>query len=294
MTTIEESIGYIKKEFHDFDKILSEIENGVEIEKANGNEDEHEKTLAKLIDIYTHSIQKTDKTVESLISSYKYEQLGKEVSKFCKENKDDSFETYLLAGLVDRYLNDKLNKPTLDEDSELFREEHIRYLFSVYIGYLQSHDIDEQVKHSLHNFIVLKFADSQFIRRFLSNDYNDIESLMISSPNVKHDKEKANMLAEKNYYKQLNELIDASNCDEMFDGLIREDLMEARKIKKQLEFAALGLQMDDRNIRFGVTDVDMSDYTQDIMRNASDILNKEKKEKQEEELKNTRIIFFRF
>ena len=264
MAILEEGVRSVKKELRALDKILLEIEKG--------NYD----TLIELNTFFLSAKLKTDSAIESILSSYKYDQLKEEMSKHYNTHTNDVNETLLLATLIDRTVNQRIFDKLLIDDRDSFKEEHIRYLLSVYMEYINNNDIRLGVKRALHNFMLMTFSESQYIRNYFSG--NTEEAAKISDPDEILGKLKADLVAEKEYYNKLNSLIRSTNNDEMFEGLIKEDLLEAKKIKTQLEFAALCLQMEDRNIQYPVSAVEMSDYTRDLMLKASQVAKEFQKE----------------
>ncbi len=258
MAMLEEGVRSVRKELRTLDKMLIEIEKG--------NYDPILEMNAFFLSVKT----KTDNAIEGIISSYKYEQLQEKIKKYYNTHANDVNETLLLATLIDRTVNQRIVDKILVDDRDSFKEEHIRYLLSVYMKYINSSNMRLGIRRALHNFMLMTFSESQYIRDYFSGNADEADK--VSNPDRVFGSLTANLLAEKEYYSKLNSLIKSTNGDEMFEGLIKEDLLEAKKIKTQLEFAALCLQMEERNIKYPVSSIEMSDYTKDLMTKAANLV----------------------
>ena len=119
----------------------------------------------------------------------------------------------------------------------------------------------------------LDLIQSEMVRLLFSEDYD--KTLKISDPN-KSLGQFANEAALDTYYKRLNILIKESNSFEMFEDVHKKDDFNAKKKMYMLEFVALCNQMIDRDIIYPTTEEEISDFTQDILIEASEVTNEYK------------------
>ena len=264
MTILEEGYKSFRKEYRALDKLLSEIEKG------------NYESITEFEAFFLSAKLKTDSAIDTLLSTFSFPQLEEEMYNMFKRNAQDATETFLLASLIDSKINSRIHSSLSLEDRTSFREEHARYLFAIYMYYVKNSNMREQVKKDLHSFMLITLAESQFIRNNFSGNYE--EAMKLSDPDNYFGPIKANLVAEKEYFDQLNKLINSTNGDEMFEGLINEDLVEAKKIKTQLDFAALCMKMEDRGIKYPVSIVQASDFTEDLMAKASSLVKEFKRD----------------
>ena len=216
--------------------------------------------------------ENTDKTIFALMSRYPTNVLANYLQAKFKFTKDTVCHLSLLEFInrreIKRSFEEKIN---LKVNCDCFLEEHIKNLYSLYVWYMRNHDLDEKVRKTLHQLMVIRLENSEFARYHFSGD--SFNAKEISTPEFNIGLIAANELSISGYYEDLNKLIHDSNASEMLEGVQKPFLVEAQKHMLELEFATLCMQMDNRRIIYPFSDYPISDYTKDIMNNASNIYN---------------------
>ena len=215
--------------------------------------------------------QKTDYTVGKLMSKYSVDLLNCYLgAKIDAKNVESIGHICLLEHIDRRYVNG-ISEELFDINSDVFLEEHVRHLYLVYIWYVQNHELDEDFKKALHNFMVIKLVNSEFMRYYYSGDVETAN--MLSDPDGMLGYMQAGNIALKSYFEDLDGLVAEANVCEMFDGISEPHVVAAKKKMIELEAAALSIQMNYRKIAYPFVDSPLSDYSVDIMSNASNIHN---------------------
>ena len=242
------------------------------------DEEENDDLFLLLRDYYKGVKEKTDSVVSELLARYSFEDIANYIDSLIDPTDVKTLDYACLFGFIDyKYLND-FSQKKFKIDSDCFVEEHNKTLYSLYIWYMRNNELPKDFKASLHKFMSLRAADSQFVRLYYEGN-NDL-AFKISSPDASFYWETYDF-AEKAYYSHLNKLILDSDCCEFFEGLSEPHVVDAKRKLLELELAALCYEMDARKIQFPVAEAPLNDYSLEMLRNASDMYNSfnENKEK---------------
>ena len=128
----------------------------------------------------------------------------------------------------------------------------------------------------------MKVVNSRALRNYFAGNYEVSNEISDSFLNYKEE-EKSNIGAI--FVSLLGGQIKLSNGFEMFDGTMEETLFNSRKEMLKLEFSAISLMMMKQRIIIPVPPIDYSDFTEQVIRDASEITNKFKERKSEEKQK---------
>ncbi len=148
--------------------------------------------------------------------------------------------------------------------SDAFYEEFYKYLYAVYLWYIDNGWIQDEYKDIVRDFLCAEMVESDYMKEHFSG--NEEKALKVSNPRIKYGKF-ADVLGEKMCYEQLNNLVnDSNNCEMLPEG----DILEAKKIIFRLKFLALNNQLMDWEIYFPCIENPISDFTEEIM---TDVIN---------------------
>lgn len=229
--------------------------------------------------------EKTDLVVQELLGNFAIEDTMNEITSRINFDEDVIHDEVDLAGFVDCAFLNKVGQALFDMDAGCFVEENCRYLYSLYRWCLDNENYNDKVREALYFLMYTRLASSQVIRSYYSGDNENAEK--VSSPDAVFGRLSANMYALQAYYCKLNELINESNCHEMFAGLTDFDTFFAREKMLEIEFAAICSQLESRDIEFPNVETPMSDFTIKVLQNASNMYENYKKSSKAKSYKKT-------
>lgn len=229
--------------------------------------DEDKDILAReaLKEIYRVMFVDTNTLVDKMLSKYSEEELASYIMSGCDELDDNTFDRTTLCFLLSNRYRDILKESVFDEENN-------KYLYAIYLWYVENNEMTDQEKESLHRLVNLRATQSSFLRQYFAGETKNIEDLCVPEKTYGI---LSNIVAEKAYYELLNNVIKACNRLEMLDGIEEyETAIEGEKRLLELEFAAVCAEMINRQVQVSCVDEPISEFTQDVMRNSSSIANK--------------------
>ncbi len=258
------------------EKLVSDSEKLLMLEKRlmgkllAAEEDDNQELFDRVSMFFSGLKEKTDKSVCHLMSMYPTGVLASYLQAKFKYTKDTVCHLSLLEFINRREINKNCeDKIKLRVNCDTFLEEYIRNLYSIYVWYMRNHDLDANVRKTMRELMAIRLENSEFARLYFSGD--SFNAKQISTPEFNIGFMAANQHAISDYYESLNKLIHDANASEMLEGVHKPFLVEAQKHMLELDFAALCMQMDNRRIIYPFSDYPISDYTKEIMSNASNI-----------------------
>ena len=231
--------------------------------------------------------EKTDSIISKLITNYGIEKVVGEVmsNTSFNGNREKIINTLSLIELVNiKYIN-SVGEVVFNTDAGSFAEENNKFLYSMYLFHLDNMNIPEISKTYLHDYVKTQLSSSQFIRSYYSGEVE--EALRISNPDACYGKMIANDMAFQAYYTFLNKIISDANSHEVNVGRGKFENYLARKKMLELELATICTQMQNRDIYYSNLEVPISNYTKEILKNASlmsDQFNDKEKHKKYEKI----------
>lgn len=259
---IKKTLSQIKKERMLIDKIVDANERGDNL------------SFEALKDMFHSVAFKTDSLVERLLSQCPPNILIDRILDDAKKDNEETFDKFTLANMIKNKVAEDIGKKMFSINAASFEEEHNRYMYLVYIWYLRNKEMNPRFKKSIHRMMTLKATNSSTLRKLFSGEYDAAQE--ISDPS-KSFGVGTDYIANEAYYSLLNDLINTSNCTEMFEGFLTDkEVFEAKKKMMVLEFTALCSQMVDRKISFPVTEKPISDFTNELLTEASKLTNEYK------------------
>ena len=218
--------------------------------------------------LYKSVCNNTDILVSNLLSNIDLNTLENSLLDDNFGKAEDDFDKITLIKIIEHMVYDSFSIQLDELNPNSFIEEHNRYLYSTYLWFINNDEtLSLSAKKSLHKYMSLKATGSEFFRRFFSGDYEAAER--ISTPNEQFDYSNTDK-ADKAYYSILNDLVKESNNTEAFDSFLDNDeLFEARKKFVVLQFMAICSQMMDNDICFPIIENQSSDFTIEIIKEAS-------------------------
>lgn len=256
--TVIDAIKCIKMEYKLIDKMLSALEN------------QNEEQFNLIQESYKIKKAKTDYVVGTLLQNFSLEEILDSISSFFGSSFGGVISTGSLGEIVIDDFFDAKHVAIFDKQSPSYNEEHIKYLLSTYLWDQRNSELTKEQKKSVHNVILPFFAKSRFVRSYFAGDTESAE--IISTPDNSFGKFYADKHAMSEYYKLLNVIVKGCNTTEYFEGLDTEDNCCARRKFVELQLAALSIQMENRDLVYPVVEGPISDYTEERIANASELV----------------------
>lgn len=242
------------------------INRMLEAEEYNDND-----VFMMLSSIYKETKSNTDLLVDELLDNYSFEDITTNIRERASEDNEDSLGYLTLYDIIDSKYVYNYSKEKYALNSDCFIEEHNRYLYLLYLWYVQNNKLSEDLKKSLHKFMVLRLCNSQFVRRYYSGEIESAKSYSNPDANLGI---MTNEFSQRNYYSYLNKFINDANCCEIYEGSFEEYVVDAKRTVIELELAALSLQMNNRGIVFPVSESPITDYSRTFLEHAAVIFDK--------------------
>lgn len=210
--------------------------------------------------------ERTDILVNQLVDFFPAKEVIESLTSKMNFASEETLDELTLTSLVDSCFVNKLSDLFYNTRTDAVIEENAKCLYMVYLWSLDNGMIPEEIKTSLHRFMQIRLSSSRFIRSYYSGDIEEAEN--ISNPDKSFG-----LLANKRilsaYNSLLNKAVNDANCFEMLEDITDENVFLARRKMIELEFVAICAQIQSRDIIIPVTENEMSDFTEGIVRSAS-------------------------
>lgn len=264
------------------EKIIKEIINSLKKErilmyKIVESEEKQDRVFFNYgTSIYKDIANNTDNLINDLLSIHSY----KEAMDYILENysNDDelSYDVFTLLGLINTKLMNRISNDIYNKGSDSFSNVVISNLYNFYLWYIRKNNYDREIVNEMRYDIVNTLVSSLAMREYFKGNYNVFDNIDL----IEERSELENL-----FFNALNNKIISSNTLEMFDGITSDNEMFARKEMMKIEFSSLARLMMEEDIKFPLVVSTISDFTENIMRDASDVLTEyNKKEKIKEKI----------
>ena len=210
--------------------------------------------------------EKTDFLVNQLVDSFSAKEVIESLSSKMDFANEETLDELTLISLVDTCFVNKLSDLFYNTRTYTIIEENAKCLYMVYLWSLDNGMIPEEIKASLHRFMQIRLSSSRFIRSYFSGDLEEAEN--VSNPD-KCFVLMANERILSAYNRLLNKAVNDANCFEMMEDITDENVFLARRKMIELEFVAICAEIQSREIFIPVTENEMSDFAEGIVRSAS-------------------------
>lgn len=234
---------------------------------------------------YKEVFDETNEKLNDLFDCYSYNELFEKIATKVNrmvDSKKNVQDIVTLLGLVNTEKLLKATKNFENFSSDVFSNELIMHIYELYLWNDRQNDYSKEFKDAIRNDLVMKVVNSRALRNYFAGNYEVSNEISDSFLNYKEE-EKSNIGAI--FVSLLGGQIKLSNGFEMFDGTMEETLFNSRKEMLKLEFSAISLMMMKQRIIIPVPPIDYSDFTEQVIRDASEITNKFKERKSEEKQK---------
>lgn len=264
------------------DKNIKEIINSLKKErllmyKIVESEEKQDKVFFKYgTGIYKDIANNTDILINDLLSIHSY----KEVMDYILENysNDDelSYDAFTLLGLINTKFMNRISNDIYNKDSDTFSNIVVSNLYNFYLWNIRKNNYDKNIVDEMRYDIVNTLVSSLAMREYFKGNYNVFDNIVLCE-------ERSNI--ENLFFNALNNKIISSNSLEMLDGISSDNEMFARKEIMKIEFSSLARLMMEEDIKFPLVVSTISNFTENIMRDASNVLSEyNKKEKIKEKI----------
>ena len=254
-TIIKLGIDSVEKEHQLIDTMLSFIENG-DISK-----------FREYTDYFGDIRLKTDEIIDTLLDNYSEQ----DIFDYLDDNQDFRCDFITFYDLLKTAINNRKSRKKHNIDSDSMSEEYYKELFGVYLWGIKSEEFSLEEKGILHDFMLPSFTSSRFIRTYFSGNYK--KAMSLSTPEISFGRPIADSMALVEYCSRLNDIVNQSNRSEMFDDIESPDIFNARRKYLKYELVAITNLMEKRAIAYPVLPDEPSDFTYNLLRDASTSVN---------------------
>lgn len=227
------------------------------------------------VNLYKEIATCTDNLLKKVISDNSYKNIVEFIVENYSKNDEIEYDALTLLGLVNTLALNKISNEFYCENSDPFSNTVIANLYNMYLWSIKKNNYEKEVVEEMRYDIVNTLVNSMAMREYFKGNYSVFDEIEFSE---KKDK------IEKKFYNALNTKINVSNSIEMFEGISNDVEFNARCEVMKLEFASLASLMEKENIKFPLVFSNISDFTEEIICDASSMLekynnNESKKEK---------------
>ena len=218
-----------------------------------------------------------------------YEKLGLKINELAEKDKDPDLYIVLL-GLVNSTYKSIIGEKYENVNSDVFTNELTSTVYGLYLWHLKENDFTKEFRDSFRNDMAIKFANSRVLRLYFAGDYEGAKQILNQSNSF--DEEDRNGIGAI-FVSLLGGKISITNSYESFNGLMDDVSFNSGKEMLKLEFCAISLMMMKHRIILPIPPVDYSDFTEELIKEASLLTNKYnkmKKEEKEEKEEKQKII----
>ena len=227
----------------------------------------------------------TDNLVNELLDKKMYNSSVDYLSNKIKEliDKKENTQDYItLIGFINSFNLNRISNDVSNSDSDVFSNEFVMQVYDIYLWLIKENTTSKEFNNSLRLDILMKLVNSRAIRKYFSGDYE--EASEIANPLKNDDYKDRNKLGTI-YASLLLAQIELSNKFEMYDGIIDEESFKSRKKMLEIEFAAISMILMKRGFLIPPNSMDYSNFTEEVLENASNLVNEYIKRKPKEQNK---------
>lgn len=224
-----------------------------------------------------------DNFINKKIDDGKYDEIIELLSNKIDElvEKQENAEDYVtLLGLFNSCYLNKTSNSIYNSNSDAFSNEFVLQIYDIYLWMMNNNNYTKEFNDSLRTDLVMKLVNSRAMRKYFSGEYE--EASIMSNPLNDEDFSDRNKLGTV-YSSLMLAQIELSNKFEAYEGIFDDLSFESRKKLLEVEFASVSSILMKRGFLIPPNVIDYSDFTEEVLRNASILLdeynNRKTKEK---------------
>ena len=226
-----------------------------------------------LKDKFKETSNNTNNLINTLFKNYSYDELFSYISERIENTEigDEKLsELFTLISLINsKYLNNDSN----NFDNDYIPSKFLVYNYGLYLWFLKENNCDDKFKNAIREDLVIKLTNSNVMRKYFAGDFKEIEDYFY----IKN----CNSIDERHFVNTslvslLGGEIKLSNKFEMFEGILDDTSYNSRKEMLKLEYAAICLMMMEQGIIVPVEPVECSDFSKNIIKESSELVEKYK------------------
>ena len=215
-----------------------------------------------------------DELVKNLVEEEGYDNSIEYISSVINtaiDEKNSAEDNVTLLGLVNSYYLNAISNKVEKTDSDVFSNEFVLQIYNIYLWMVNDLNMQKELADSMRTDLVIKLVNSRAARCYFRGDYE--KAIEISDPNYDDSYDDRNRMGTV-YASMMISQINLSNKVEMYDGIFDEVSFESRKKLLEVEFAALSTILMKRGFLIPPNSIEYSDFTEKVIRNASDLTNR--------------------
>lgn len=252
---------------------------------VDADEREDKLLFNSLQSIYKDTSLKVDELLKELIKDDTYnnsiELLSIKIND-AVDNQKTVDDLVTLLGLVNTFYMNRMSNEMVNCDSDVFSNELNTQIYDIYLWLISNNDYTKEFKDAIRIDLVNKLVNSRSMRKYFAGFYE--EAAKIADPIIEEDKKDRNRLG-MNYASMMMAQIGLSNKFEMYEGELDEVSFDSRRKMLEIEFAAISKILERRGFLIPPNTMDYSDFTEQVMRDASKLYNEYHEKKKKEQTK---------
>ena len=213
------------------------------------------------IKIYNNIATNTDNLLKELINNYDYEKIIDYVLNNCLDDDELSYDGITLLGFINTLYLNKISNYIHNSDSDEFVNLLNSNFYNIYLWSVKKNYYNDEVLKEMRYEVVNTLVNTLAMREYFKGNFETLDKINY----FEEDKNKKGML----FFKVLSEKVAMSNSTEMFEGMVNDNQFQAKKEILKLEFVSLATLMMNEKILISVVNNDMSDFTQNILKESS-------------------------
>ena len=214
--------------------------------------------------LYNEIASNSDNLIDELIDNYSLKKIEDYIFDKYLDDDEHGYDVTTLIGLIENKCLNRISNNIYNENCDNFTNIINSSLYNTYLWRIKTANYSKELVKEIRYNMVSNLVNSSIMREYFKGNFDVFDEL---SYDGKYEDE-----IKKLYYNVLNNSINLSNSIEMFEGLDSDIQFESKKEYMKIEFVSLALRMIQENIKFPVARNEMSDFTQNIVNDASNIL----------------------
>ena len=232
---------------------------------------------------YKECSMKTDELLQQMIDDDMYDESIDYLSVIIdkKVDQQENVTDYVsLLGLLNIYHSNEESQSMVNSDSDVFSNEFIMQIYEIYLWYMKNNNYEKEFITSIREDIVSKLVNSRSMRCYFAGNYEDA-AILADPLNDFNDRDRLGTV----YASLMMGQISLSNKFEVYDGIFDPTSFESRKKLLEIEFAAISTILLRRGFLIPPNTMDYSDFTEQVIANASELVDKYNKRIKNEQTK---------
>lgn len=270
---IKKSVSLLKKERVLITKMI----------EADEREDSY--LFYSLQPIYKKFSVEVDKLINELSEEDIYDEVVESITMKIDEvvNKQERADDLItLLGLVNTFYLNKMSQKVTNFDSDATSNELNMQVYDIYVWLVKNSNFSKDYNDSLRTDLINKVVNSRSMRKYFAGDYE--EAMEITNPIKGEGSLDVNQMG-MIFASMMLSQIALSDRFEMFEGELDDLSYASRKKMLEIEFAALSTLLTKKGYLIPPNTMDYSDFTEQVMRDASKLYNEYHEKKKKEQTK---------